>query len=340
MESAETRPADAASDARPDRHDATAAGPLTPPRPIPWWAYLLIGVGSALIGLLPWIVTGMRLPLQNLWATQTLPQDMPIALLPFSQYMLTLIVAIMVTGATIAGIVVRATRARRPRSGVAAALAGLLAVQVVAVVQSAVLVEAGLEERSESTLYLAALVAIATLSVLVGVLVMLLVASAPKAGAVVGLSIAAVASVSWFTGLIAPRGLVPTTDLSWALSLVRWIPPVIVGAAIAWAGLRTVGRVLAALFGLVLLWVAPALVTGVSNAAGSRVLAKDPQLMIEYAVDVFGMALTMPSLVVPPLVVAVVVAVAGLVGRAIVRRARNAEGSQPPGQDAPGAGSA
>ncbi|EMQ97153.1 hypothetical protein [Paeniglutamicibacter gangotriensis] len=30
-----------------------------------WW-YLLVGIGAVAIGLLPWLVTGLRLPLQNL----------------------------------------------------------------------------------------------------------------------------------------------------------------------------------------------------------------------------------------------------------------------------------
>ena len=296
--------------------------PDATPRPLPWWACLLIGIASALVGMLPWLITGMRLPLQNLWATETLPADMPIALLPFNQYALTLIVSILVTGAAIAGIVARAVRARRPRFGVAAVLSGVLLVQVVAVVQTTIVVEGGLQERAESTLYLVALVALASLSVLVGVLVLLLVAAAPRAGAVVGLSIAAVLFVSWLTGLIVPFGSVQTTELAWLLNLLRWIPPILIGAAIAWAGVNTVGRVFAAAFGLLVLWIAPALITAVVNAAGSRVLARDPQLMAEYAVDVFGMALTMPELALPPLILAVVVAAIGLVGRAILKRSR------------------
>lgn len=296
--------------------------PDATPRPLPWWACLLIGIASALVGMLPWLITGMRLPLQNLWATETLPADMPIALLPFNQYALTLIVAILVTGAAIAGIVARAIRSRRPRFGVAAILSGVLLVQVVAVVQTTLVVEGGLQERTESTLYLVALVALASLSVLVGVLVLLLVAAAPRAGAVVGLSIAAVLFVSWLTGLIVPFGSVQTTELAWLLNLLRWIPPILIGAAIAWAGVNTVGRVLAAAFSLLVLWIAPALITAVVNAAGSRVLARDPQLMAEYAVDVFGMALTMPELALPPLILAVVVAAIGLVGRAILKRSR------------------
>lgn len=47
-------------------------------------AWLLVGALVAVVGLLPWIVTGMRLPLQNRWAAETLPGDMPVALLPFN----------------------------------------------------------------------------------------------------------------------------------------------------------------------------------------------------------------------------------------------------------------
>jgi hypothetical protein len=303
--------------------DVAPAPRDAPPRRLPWWACLLIGIASAVVGLLPWLITGMRLPLQNLWATETLPDEMPIVLLPFNQYALTLLVAILVTGAAVAGITARAIRPRRPRFGVVATLVGVLAVQVVAVVQTTIVVEAGLQERSESTLYLAALVAVAALSVLVGLLVLLLVAAAPRAGAVVGLCLAAVLSSSWFSGIVVPFGTVQTVEFTGVLSVLRWIPPILVGAAIAWGGVNTVGRVLAAVFGLIVLWIAPALITAVVNAAGSRVLARDPRAMAEYAVDVFGMALTMPSLALPPLIVAVVVAATGLVGRAVLARARS-----------------
>lgn len=304
------------------RSGDAAATPASEPRSLPWWAYLLLGVASAVAGLLPWLISGMRLPLQNLWATETLPDDMPIVLLPFNQYALLLIVALIVTGAAIAGIVARATRRRRPRFGVTAMLAGVLVVQVIAVVQTTAVVRAGLQDRPESGLYLAALIAVATLSVLVGVLVLLLVAAAPKAGAMIGLSIAAVAFGQWCSSLLVPPGTVPVAEVAALLDLVRWVPPVLVGVAIAWAGVGTVGRVLAAGASLAILWIGPAFITAVANAAGSRVLARDPALMLEYAVEVFGMALTIPSLALPPLVVAVVVAAIGIVGRVILRRAR------------------
>lgn len=49
-------------------------------------AYLFIGAASAAAGLLPWLVAGMRLPLQNLWAAGTLPADMPRTRLPASTF--------------------------------------------------------------------------------------------------------------------------------------------------------------------------------------------------------------------------------------------------------------
>lgn len=333
MEPSETEPAPTADAHAP--HDAGSTGELPEPAPrrrVPWWVCPFIGIVAAVLGLLPWIITGMRLPLQNLWATETAPEDMPVALLPYSQYALALIVAVIVTGAAIAGIATRAMGRRRPRFGVVLVLTGLLLVEVAAVVQTTSVVAEGLERRPESDLYLAALTGLAALATLVGVLVMLLIAAAPRAGAVIGLSMAAVASASWFSGLVVPFGSV-SPGTSPLLDLVRWIPPILVGAAIAWGGVNTVGRVIAALLALVFLWVGPALVTAVTMAAGSRVLAKDPPEMIRYAQEVFGAALTEPSVVIPPLVVAIVVAAVGLVARAILRRSKRSEPTDPAAGD-------
>jgi hypothetical protein len=93
-----------------------------------------IGVAAAVVALLPWLVTGVRLPLQNLWAVQTLPEDMPIALLPFSQYAVVQIFSLLVVGYGAAGIVVRALRTRLPRRAVLTVGAGALSVHLVATV--------------------------------------------------------------------------------------------------------------------------------------------------------------------------------------------------------------
>lgn len=70
--------------------------------------YFPVGFGAAFICLLPWLVTGMRLPMQDLWAVDILPENMPRALLPFSQYQLPLILAMIIFGA---GLACRAVRA-------------------------------------------------------------------------------------------------------------------------------------------------------------------------------------------------------------------------------------
>lgn len=78
-----------------------------------------------MLGLLPWLVTGMRLPLQNLWASETPPQEMPLVLLPFNQYTIALLAAGLVTGEAVAGIAARALRDRLGARGVVATLAAL-----------------------------------------------------------------------------------------------------------------------------------------------------------------------------------------------------------------------
>ena len=293
------------------------------PRLLPVWLCLVVGAGTATAGLLPWLVTGLRLPLQNLWAAQTRPEQMPLVLLPFSQYAIILLIGVLVPGGVAAGLLARAVRAHLSRWGAAAVLAGALAVQVLALVQTTRVVRAGLQDRSESLLYLAVLVCVATLSVVVGVLAGILVAGAPPAAAVVGLSVGALALGPWLRGLLVPFGTVDVAPATIALvSALRWVPPVLVGAAVAWSGLRTVGRVAAAVVGLLLVWLVPALTTAISSSAGSRVLAHRPTEMARYAAEVLVAAATTPALVLPPLVVTVLVAGAGILGRGLRARRR------------------
>jgi len=119
------------------------------PRLLPSWACLLLGIGLAVIGLLPWLITGLRLPLQNLWATETRPEQMPRVLLPFNQYAVVLIIAVLVIGAA-AGLCSRALRPRLARRGVWAMGGGVLLVQLAAVLQTAIVVQGGLSERRAS----------------------------------------------------------------------------------------------------------------------------------------------------------------------------------------------
>jgi hypothetical protein len=306
--------------------DDTAAASVSrgepSPRTLNRWLLLVFGAASAVFGLLPWLITGLRLPLQNLWAVETLPEDMPLALLPFSQYHLSLIAALIVVGSAIAGLVARALRGRTPKGGFALLVLGVGVVHLVAVTQAAVVVSGGLRDDRMSELYLTGVTAVAVIAVALGLGVLWLIARAPRAGAVIGFTIAALLTSGWLHALLSPQGPAFAGEPSWLFGAVRWVAPVLIGAAIAWAGVNTVGRVVAAVASLAMLWIAPALITGATNAVGSRVLARHLDEMLDYGVGVFRMALFEPSLVVPPLVVAVAVAAGGLVLRAVVRSNR------------------
>ncbi len=281
----------------------------------PVWRYV-IGLAAAVVGLLPWLITGIRLPLQNLWATPTLPEEMPLALLPFSQYAVVEIPALLVVGGAVAGAVAR----WRIPSGLGSVAVGLLAVQVFAVVQTAVTVSAGLAPRTESTTYLVGLLALSGVSVAVAVGTMVLIARAPRAGVLVGVTAVALLLGTWVGVLVAGPFGVPSDAAMVVIRQTRWVAPVLIGGAIAWAGLRTVGRAVGALGSLLALWLVPPLLTAVTSAVGSRILAGHLADMLEYGVGVFRMAATTPSLVVPPLLVAVGVAAAGLLLRGVRRR--------------------
>lgn len=273
----------------------------------------LIGAGAAVLGLVPWLVTGMRLPLQNLWAVQEGPGQMPIVLLPFSQYFLTTLSSLLVAGGVFAGVTARVLARRLPERGWSAILFGTVLVQLFAVVQTAMVVRAGLQERPAADLYLALLVGLCVFAMAVGVLVLVLVARAPRAGVLVGLGIGAVMSSSWLNALVvATLGSSSGQEVGDILGVIRWVPAVLVGAAIGWAGVGSVGRAAAAAGNLVALWVVPALITAVTSAAGSRVLAPHPREMLEYGYGVFVDAVLSFELAVQPLLVAVVVASLGL----------------------------
>jgi hypothetical protein len=280
-------------------------------RTLPASIWFVIGVGGAAVGLLPWLVTGARLPLQNLAADQSTTVT-PVALLPFSQYFLTTIVALLVVGAAAAGIASRVLAHRRPRFGLTALVSGVLAVQLIAAVQSTAVSVGLLEESTVAGVYAGAVVAVIVVSVAVGLLILFLIARASTPGATIALSLAAVVSTNWVGAALrdvmtyGPNGLVQ------ALSLVlRFLPAVLVGCAIAWCGFRTAGRLAAVVVSLAALWIGPAFFTAVSAAAGTRILAPYLSEMAEYGLQVFVSALTVPELAAPPILVALVIGVAG-----------------------------
>ncbi|SIT86194.1 hypothetical protein [Microbacterium sp. RU33B] len=306
-------------------------------RPLPLLVWFGMGVAGAVAGLLPWLVTGARLPLQNLAADPSTTET-PFALLPFSQYFLTSIVALLVVGGASAGIAGRSLAAQRPRFGALALVGGVMLVQVVAAVQATAVTVASLEDSARSALYAGLVVGIILVSLSMSLLVLLLIARAQVAGATIALSLAALVSASWIgVALRDVMTVAPYELVQPILFVLRWLPPVLVGCAIAWCGFRTAGRVAAVIVSLAALWIGPAFFTAVSSAAGTRVLAPYPGEMAEYGIRVFVSALTMPELVLPPLLVAVIVGAAGSV---LLRRLRRRDPQTPSPAGEPSSGAA
>jgi hypothetical protein len=283
-----------------------------------------IGLAAAVLGLLPWILTGMRLPLQNLWVTATAPEDMPIALLPLSQYSTTLIPGLLITGSAIAGLVARLLGSRMPKRGTMLIALAVLLVYAVAGMQASIVVADGLEHSDPAKFYLAALVIVAILSIALALAVLLLISRAPVAGATIGLSVGALAAGIYVNSLIAPIGGISTEVTTSLLGLAGWVPAVLVGVAIGWCGVRTAGRIVAVVVSLLGLWIGPAALTAISSATGTRVLLPYPSEMLDYGFGVFRMAASLPELVLPPLITAVIVGVVAFVVRRLHAKRRDA----------------
>src|SRR5690625_898392 len=259
----------------------------TPARVRPAWIYPIAGGFALVVGLLPWIVTGMTLPLQNLWATRTMPDDMPFALLPVSQCFLTSILAMIVTATAIAGSVARTAAPANRTKVTSLVLAGLLVTLTVAAAQSVVVVAGGLEQSSRATIYLAICVASIVLSTLVGVAVLALIALAPRPVASIGAALAAIAVSRWVSALVFLGLEAPYETFLWMSDVLRWLPAVLVGVALAWCGLGTRRQVAAWVAGLAVLWMAPAALTALAHTTGYRAAYRHPAELLDAGLDVF-----------------------------------------------------
>ena len=145
------------------------------------WQAVLVGVAGAVVGLLPWAVGDMRLPLQNLWRDITPAEQMPLALLPFSQYAVAELVAMIGIGSVIAGLAARRWAPRLGSAGVRWVRVGVVRLQGIALAQTVAVVLGGLRPGLASFAYVGRLTAIVVLAVLLGLLAYALVAGASPA---------------------------------------------------------------------------------------------------------------------------------------------------------------
>ncbi|MCU1566315.1 MAG: putative rane protein [Pseudarthrobacter sp.] len=286
------------------------------------WTSVLIGVLAGLLGLAPWLVTGAQLPVQNLWGTEVLPAQMPVSLLPVSQYELTTLVALMTAGGAIAGFTLRLCRPVRRRAATWSAAAGVLAVQGAATVQAFSVVRAGLAPGSASDLYFAGLLGGVVAAVAASLVALFLLASRSPARLALGVGLMAVPIASWvvewFVNL-SDVGNVPAV----VLMLARWLPAVLVGVALAWCGIRPTTRVLVWMVDLALLWVVPALFTSVNYVFGTRVYLGDFDEMAILARQILAATLGPAGGAGPLVALALAIAATGA-GALDVRRRRQA----------------
>ncbi|MET4539516.1 hypothetical protein ABIE37_001288 [Arthrobacter bambusae] len=282
------------------------------------WGWL-IGLLAGVLGLAPWWITGATLPLQNLWATQVMPDLMPTALLPLSQYEATTILALLTVGGAAAGLAVRIWSPARRRLVTWSAVSGVLVVHLAATIQSFAVLREGLLPGSLSGLYFGGLLAGVIGCVLATLVALLLIASSSTVKTTIGFGLMAIPVTTWavvwvvnVVGFLNVPTAVPT--------VARWVPAVLVGCALAWCGLRPARRVVAWVLNLVFLWLLPALFTAVQSVLGTRVLAGDVPAMLSMGRDVFGRALGPDGAALPTILLALVMGLTGVGARFVVAR--------------------
>lgn len=285
---------------------------------------VLIGVLAGVLGLAPWLITGAKLPLQNLWGSQVLPDDMPVALLPLSQYEVMTVVALLATGGALAGLAVRVWSPIRRRLAMWCAAAGVLAVQVAATAQSFTVLNDGLSSGTLSSYYFFGLLAGVILCLAASLEVLLLFASRSRVKATLGVGLMAVPFTSWAVQWVA--AFVESFNMPTGIQTIApWIPAILVGSALAWCGIQSASRVIVWLVNLALLWLIPALFTSVQSVLGTRVIAGDVPEMLLMGRQVLAAALGPEGGALPRVALALALGIVGLGGRfEVARRRRDA----------------
>lgn len=226
--------------------------------------WLPAGALAAVVGLLPWIVTGMRLPLQNRWSAETLPDDMPVALLPFSQYDTGVLFAMIVVAGAAAGAV-----ARTRRAGVGPWVAlGTTGVLVAAIAQSLVVVCGGLVGGHESTVYVVAVTAVIGAALATALLTGLAIGRAGPPGVAVAAAVAGVALGEWTEAFVELSRYSASAVPSWVPGCIA---AVVAGPALARCGWRPTARVAAWAGAPAVLWLLPVALETVVVVGANRV---------------------------------------------------------------------
>ncbi|MGF2949305.1 hypothetical protein [Microbacterium alcoholitolerans] len=284
------------------------------------WPSMVVGIVASVVMLFPSWVGGGRLPLQNLWQQQTLPDDMPFALLPLSQYYAISIFVMLLMGGVVAGLAVRVLARRRPmRSGVAAL--GVLLVHVIVTVQSFAVLADGLgltrgTPGGREVLYFGGMLGGVIMGILLAQLGLWLTSRPTVTPVALGIVLAAVPFANWIGAAIVAF----TTYMGYpqfVADVLRWLPAMIVGVTLVSCGVRPLGRLVVWVVGPLAVWLLPTAFTALSYALGSRVLQGDLREMAEAAGQILPMA---AAVLWQPAVVALVIGVLGTLVRMLATR--------------------
>lgn len=230
------------------------------------WLSFALGVVCVGVGLAPWLLSGARLPLQNLWATQTLPDDMPRAMLPISQYHVVATFALLVAGAAMAGVAARLLQRRFSKLSVWHVWTGVLLAEVIAIAQSFWTLGLGLglgdQQRhpGPAAAYFAGMLVVTLLAAGLGMVSFWALSRTAAASVAVGAGLA----VAPFSSLAG--SWISLSPISYPVS---WIAYLLLGIALGLTGWQTKDQRRAWIVTAAVVIIAPALVAALSMTLAS-----------------------------------------------------------------------
>lgn len=247
----------------------------------PAWG-MPVGPLAVGLGLLPWLLTGARLPLQNLWVGGG--QEV-FAFLPLSQYSLTAVVAFSVVPGLFAALAWGLLWAGSPggKSARQAISVFMGIVQIIVALQSISVLASGHDvggagaRAGYATFYVTALTAWTVAGAVLGQLVFWLAARTAVGPRAVGLILAVLPLTWWFQSWIGLHPLAEFSQSPWLQWLSRWMPALVLGAALGFIGWRPARLRWAWVAGAVLVWFGEAAAFALAYVAGTRNMLYNPQ---------------------------------------------------------------
>ncbi|MDO8151236.1 hypothetical protein [Isoptericola sp. b408] len=270
----------------------------------------LLGVGAAVVGLLPTVLAGW----QPSWPTYPNTPDLFTGtFLPFSPDLIGLTLGAVVLPGAIIGIALRSRTTGVPGRAEAAATAGLVLVIAVAALQSVVVTVPRLHPGSSGLLDIAVGLTVTALGLALSVLVSRVLAHRTVPAATVAAAVGVVAAGYWWASTLRMlwtwRLQLPDSALHVIVLLAQYTPAVLLGIALAWCGWTPRRRLWAWVFALLVFWVG----RDVLHALQLWIIRQSHQgLVLDDLAD--SLVASLP--------VAVTAVIVGVVGRLVVPRIR------------------